>query len=112
MSAEVSDPRLVKEKLISTLTSVSLTLSTLTIICPQELAKSRKEVAQLTTEVEQLHREKADLVGEVKTHKSRVRPSYVNYDQSKVISTIANVEHCGMSPSEKCGAGLFYFLAS
>ena len=77
MSAEVSDPRLVKETLISTLTYVSLILSTLTIICPQDLDKSRKEVTQLTTELEQLYKEKTDLLGEVEAYKSRVRPSYV-----------------------------------
>ena len=31
----------------------------------------------LTTEVEQLHKEKADLVGEVEAHKLMVRPSHV-----------------------------------
>ena len=39
----------------------------------QELAQSRRDVTQLTTEVEQLRREKADLVGEVEAHKSSVR---------------------------------------
>ena len=43
------------------------------LLCSQELAQSRRDVIQLTTEVEQLRREKADLVGEVEAHKSSVR---------------------------------------
>ena len=51
--------------------------SHLYVACPQELAQYQRNVIQLTTEVEQLHREKADLVGEVEAHKLTVRPSHV-----------------------------------
>ena len=45
------------------------------VSCPQELAQSRRDATQLTTEVEQLRKEKADLVGELETHKVMVRPT-------------------------------------
>ena len=79
--------------LISTLTSVSLTLSTLTIICPQELAKSHRDVTQLTTELEQLCKEKTDLLEEVEAYKSRVRPSYVISNQLTLEVTVKSL--CG-----------------
>ena len=41
------------------------------------MAKYQRDVTQLTTEVEQLRREKADLLGEVEAHKVMVRPSHV-----------------------------------
>jgi len=43
----------------------------------QELVQSRRDVTQLTTEVEQLRKEKADLLGEVEAHKITVRHSHV-----------------------------------
>ena len=43
-----------------------------TLLCPQELAQYQRNVTQLTTEVEQLRREKADLMGEVEAHKVMV----------------------------------------
>ena len=47
------------------------------LLCRQELAQSRRDVTQLTTEVEQLRREKTDLVGEVEAHKLTVRSSHM-----------------------------------
>ena len=47
------------------------------LLRPQELAQYQRDVTKLTTEVEQLHREKANLLGEVEAHKLTVRPSHV-----------------------------------
>ena len=52
-------------------------LLSLYVSCPQELVQSRRDVTQLTTEVEQLHKEKADLLGKVEALKLTVRPSHV-----------------------------------
>lgn len=43
----------------------------------EELAQSHRDVTQLTTEVEQLRKEKADLLGKVEALKLTVRPSHV-----------------------------------
>lgn len=40
---------------------------------PQELAQSRRDVTQLTNDVEHLCKEKADLLGKVEEHKVMVR---------------------------------------
>ena len=45
------------------------------VLCQQELAQYQRNVTQLTTEVEQLHKEKVDLLGEVEAHKVMVRHS-------------------------------------
>ena len=86
---------------LNTPTSLPLT----NLIYLQELAQSRRDVTQLTTEVEQLRKEKADLVGEVKTHKSSV--SHVTATISYVIlvspATLAlKLESLGLQISESC----------
>ena len=52
------------------------------IVHPQELARSRVEMTKLTTDVEQLRREKADLQGELEAHKFTVRSGHVTSTQS------------------------------
>ena len=55
-------------------------LLSLYVSCPQELVQFRRDVTQLTqltTEVEQLRKEKADLLGKVEALKLTVRPSHV-----------------------------------
>ena len=47
------------------------------VACLQELAQSRRNVTQLTTVVEQLHKEKANLMEEVEAHEFTVRSSVV-----------------------------------
>ena len=44
---------------------------------PQELTQSHRDVTKLTTEVEQLRKEKADLLGEVEAHKLAVSSNHV-----------------------------------
>jgi len=44
------------------------------------------EVTKLKTEVEQLRKEKADLLGEVEAHKLRVRSSHVIYHMYTFLS--------------------------
>ena len=43
----------------------------------QELAQSRRDVTQLTTEVEQLCRNRKDLLAEIEAHKVTVRCSVI-----------------------------------
>jgi len=52
----------------------------LCIVHPQELAQSCVEVTKLTTEVEQLRKEKRDLLGEMEAYKLRVRSSHVTFN--------------------------------
>ena len=59
------------------LEAVADSLLSLYVSCPQELAQSRRDVTQLTTEVEQLRKEKADLLGEVEAHKLTMRHNHV-----------------------------------
>ena len=47
------------------------------IVHPQDLARFFMEVTVLITELENLRKEKADLLGEVEAHKSRVKRSHV-----------------------------------
>ena len=47
------------------------------VLHPQDLVQYQRNMTQLTTEVEQLRREKADLLGEVEAHKLMVRSSHV-----------------------------------
>ena len=47
------------------------------VLHPQELAQYERDVTQLTTEVEQLRKEKANLLGEVEAHKLTVSSYHV-----------------------------------
>ena len=66
--------------LLETLTSFSFALRQFNVSnvgCLQELAQSPRDVTQLTTDVEQLHKEKADLLEKVEAHQFTVRSSVV-----------------------------------
>ena len=47
------------------------------VLRPQELAQYQRDVTQLTNEVEQLRKEKADLLVEVEAHKLTVSSNHV-----------------------------------